>query len=186
MTTFFSLIILIGIGILIVGIILFIVDYAKDKSKKTSLIVGTTGIVTVLFSAMIIKIIDVHQQNVEKAQEAENEKIFKTTANKFLNKYEEIGPECEDLGNTEYDYWGDDIDNSSYDDYDPSDTITSMVEDNADDIITIDSDMQTEKKLLKTLSEHKNDKYDYTKYKKAYDHLDQFADMVTSPLSRAV
>ncbi|WP_137597113.1 hypothetical protein [Paucilactobacillus kaifaensis] len=180
MSTFLGFICVIGIVVTIVGTVMLIIDYAKERKIKTSLIVLGTGITVGIVGFLGAGAVELHQERVAQAQEKQDEHAFKAASDKFTSKYAVIGSNCEDLGNTVYKAWGTAIDNSG-DDYDPTDTVSNIMTDNIDDVYSIDSDVKSEKKLLDTMEKHKNDKYNYTAYKKAYTDLKSFSDTVTSP-----
>lgn len=179
MYALFALMFLFGIVVTIVGVVLMIIDYAKERKMKTSLIIFGAGLAFGIVGYAGTDAVDAHQEKVAQAQEKKDEQAFKAASDKFVTKYATIASNSEDLGNTIYDTWGDDIDNSG-DDYDPDDTLTKVMINNADDIMTIDNEVRSEKKLLNIMEAHKNDKYNYSTYKKAYTDLKSLTDLVTS------
>jgi hypothetical protein len=180
MSTFLGFICVIGIVVTIVGTVMLIIDYAKERKIKTSLIVLGTGITVGIVGFLGAGAVELHQEQVARVEEKKNEATFKKASEKFIAKYGVVASNCEDLGNTVYKSWGNEIDNSS-DDYDPTETVTNIMADNIGDVYSIDDDVKSEKKLLNIMEKHKNDRYNYSAYKKAYSDLKSFSDIVTFP-----
>jgi ABC-type nickel/cobalt efflux system permease component RcnA len=172
------LIALIGIA---TGVVMLIVNYAKDRSKKRSFIVIASSVFALVVLIGALNMYENHLDKLAAQEEAANVSAFKKAADQYTANYEVTGYAATSLASDEHDEWGDDIDNSSYDSYDPSDTVTEIVENHEDDISTLTTELNKEQKLLDTMSQHKNKKYNYSYYKKSYTALKDLADFVSSP-----
>lgn len=181
METFLVLLLLVSLIGVATGIVMLIVNYAKDRSKKRSFIVIGSSILATLLIGFSINAYEAHLDKLAAEKEADNVAAFKLEADQFTAKYMTIGSDAEDLGNTEYKAWNSEIESTTYDDYDPSDTITKLELDNASDISSIQTKMDKEKSLLASMKEHKNKTYHYSTYKKAYDDLKDMTDLVSYP-----
>lgn len=186
METFLSLLFFLGIIVVVVGAILFFIDYAQKRNKKKSLIIIGVGIIMGIVSLGGISLIDQHnaaiaevqQQKIAKLKKEKNKK-FKDTASEYLAEYYIIFGKAEDLGNTINKSWGDSIENSSAD-YDVDKVLDAIEAKNSSKITTITDGQSQLDTYLATLKKNDTGKYNLKTYETANDRMSTLTTMVTS------
>ena len=186
METFLSLLFFLGIIVVVVGAILFFIDYAQKRNKKKSLIIIGVGIIMGIVSLGGISLIDQHnaaiaevqQQKIAKLKKEKNKK-FKDTASEYLAEYYIIFGKAEDLGNTINKSWGDSIENSSAD-YDVDKVLDAIEAKNSSKITTITDGQSQLDTYLATLKKIDSGKYNLKTYDTANDRMSTLTTMVTS------
>lgn len=186
METFLSLLFFLGIIVVVVGAILFFIDYAQKRNKKKSLIIIGVGIIMGIVSLGGISLIDQHNAAIAEAQQQkiaklkkEKNKKFKDTASEYLAEYYIIFGKAEDLGNTINKSWGDSIENSS-DDYDVDKVLDAIEAKNSSKITTITDGQSQLDTYLATLKKNNTGKYNLKIYETANDRMSTLTTMVTS------
>jgi hypothetical protein len=164
----------IGFGVvLIVGF-----GNKKDSLKRTGklgLIVGGT--------IFVVSCISVYGANFEiKKQHAEANREFQYYSSKFNKLYASTGNIAEDVGNSEYNYWGNQID-ESYDqsDFNVDKVITAAAERNYKSISKLKSDMNDLEGFLVLLKANNTGELNYSQYKDAYYKMKNIVELVSSP-----
>ncbi|MCT4452832.1 hypothetical protein [Lactiplantibacillus plantarum] len=186
METFLSLLFFLGIIVVVVGAILFFIDYAQKRNKKKSLIIIGVGIIMGIVSLGGISLIDQHNAAIAEAQQQkiaklkkEKNKKFKDTASEYLAEYYIIFGKAEDLGNTINKSWGDSIENSSAD-YDVDKVLDAIEAKNSSKITTITDGQSQLDTYLATLKKNDTGKYNLKTYETANDRMSTLTTMVTS------
>lgn len=186
METFLSLLFFLGIIVVVVGAILFFIDYAQKRNKKKSLIIIGVGIIMGIVSLGGISLIDQHNAAIAEAQQEkiaklkkEKNKKFKDTASEYLAEYYIIFGKAEDLGNAINKSWGDSIENSS-DDYDVDKVLDAIESKNSSKITTIADGQSQLDTYLATLKKNNTGKYNLKAYETANDKMSTLTTMVTS------
>ncbi|PKX53831.1 hypothetical protein BIS21_01620 [Lactiplantibacillus plantarum] len=186
METFLSLLFFLGIIVVVVGAILFFIDYAQKRNKKKSLIIIGVGIIMGIVSLGGISLIDQHNAAIAEAQQQkiaklkkEKNKKFKDTASEYLAEYYIIFGKAEDLGNTINKSWGDSIENSSAD-YDVDKVLDAIEAKNSSKITTITDGQSQLDTYLTTLKKNDTGKYNLKTYETANDRMSTLTTMVTS------
>lgn len=186
METFLSLLFFLGIIVVVVGAILFFIDYAQKRNKKKSLIIIGVGIIMGVVSLGGISLIDQHNAAIAEAQQEkiaklkkEKNKKFKDTASEYLAEYYIIFGKAEDLGNAINKSWGDSIENSS-DDYDVDKVLDAIESKNSSKITTIADGQSQLDTYLATLKKNNTGKYNLKAYETANDKMSTLTTMVTS------
>ncbi|MFH7579662.1 hypothetical protein [Lactiplantibacillus plantarum] len=186
METFLSLLFFLGIIVVVVGAILFFIDYAQKRNKKKSLIIIGVGIIMGIVSLGGISLIDQHNAAIAEAQQEkiaklkkEKNKKFKDTASEYLAEYYIIFGKAEDLGNTINKSWGDSIENSSAD-YDVDKVLDAIEAKNSSKITTITDGQSQLDTYLATLKKNNTGKYNLKIYETANDRMSTLTTMVTS------
>lgn len=186
METFLSLLFFLGIIVVVVGAILFFIDYAQKRNKKKSLIIIGVGIIMGVVSLGGISLIDQHNAAIAEAQQEkiaklkkEKNKKFKDTASEYLAEYYIIFGKAEDLGNAINKSWGDSIENSS-DDYDVDKVLDAIEAKNSSKITTITDGQSQLDTYLATLKKNNTGKYNLKIYETANDRMSTLTTMVTS------
>ncbi|MGP9049932.1 hypothetical protein [Lactiplantibacillus plantarum] len=186
METFLSLLFFLGIIVVVVGAILFFIDYAQKRNKTKSLIIIGVGIIMGVVSLGGISLIDQHNAAIAEAQQEkiaklkkEKNKKFKDTASEYLAEYYIIFGKAEDLGNAINKSWGDSIENSS-DDYDVDKVLDAIESKNSSKITTIADGQSQLDTYLATLKKNNTGKYNLKAYETANDKMSTLTTMVTS------
>jgi hypothetical protein len=169
-----SVFIIIGFGIvLIVGI-----GTRKSSLKRT----GKLGLV-VGGTIFAVSCISVYGANFEiKKQHAEANREFQYYGSKFNKLYASTGNIAENVGNNEYNYWGDQIDKAD----DPSDfsvdkVITAAAERNYNSINKLKSNISDLEGFLVLLKANNTGELNYSQYKDAYYKMKNMVELVSSP-----
>lgn len=186
METFLSFLFFVGIIVLLVGAILFFIDYAQKRSKKKSLIIIGVGLIIGIISLGGVGMIEKHNADVVKEQKAraalvkkQENKKFRDAASEYLAEYYIIFGKSEDLGNAINKSWGNAIYNSS-DDYDVNKVITKIESKNSAKISTITDGQTKLDGYLATLKKNDTGTYDLKTYETANDKMTDLTTMVTS------
>lgn len=141
----------------------------------------TTFFAILSFSGAMVSTIHFDQQKKENArQEKIKNKKFLSAADEFKKKYVEVGSDIEDIGSSEYDAWGDKIDNSD-DDFNVDVAVADIVSDNIDDISNVNEGTNYLKKRLNIMSLNDTGKYDLKGYKTAYDRINKSNKFISYP-----
>ncbi|KRN94072.1 hypothetical protein [Pediococcus stilesii] len=187
METFLAFTFLGGLIVLLVGAIIFFIDYAQKREKKKSLTIVVVGMALTVLSfggeALII------QHNTKVAQVRKDEllvekkkkdKKFKNTASDLLAKYYVIWGDSEDLGNSVNKDWENAIDDDP-EGFDVEKTIDDIENKNDDKITAINDGIDELDTYLDILKKNDTGRYNYKDFEKANDNISTLSDLVTSP-----
>ncbi|MCG7196761.1 hypothetical protein [Pediococcus pentosaceus] len=187
METFLAFTFFGGLIVLLVGAILFFIDYAQKRAKKKSLIIVAIGVVLTVLSLGSEILINQHNARVAQQQKEElaaekksKDKKFKNTASNFLAKYYVIWGDSEDLGNSVNKDWENAIDNDP-EGFDVEKTIDDIESKNTDKITEITDGTDKLDTYLDTLKKNDTGKYSYEDFDKANDNISTLSNLVTSP-----
>lgn len=189
---FFIILTILAILTLVGFFITFLVGYiGKYKSTKKVGLVGIciSGGITLLFGliAFCASAVDNHNQAQEQARQEEKQKEqkkkFKEASTRFNSMYYEVGSYSEDVAKAIADKWKDGIDESTDDDedFDVDSVIEDATTDEADDIEKIQSYNDDLKKQYNLIEKYAPNKETLKKYESAYNDLQDFVDLATSP-----
>ena len=146
----------------------------KKVGKRGSLISGIVTIMCFLFAG-------VTEAGYNQIVTKRNER-FANYASKYESLYLKTASKAEDIGNAEQKDWSDAIDDSdSEDDFDPDKTITDSMDDNADDIDDVTTNMHKIKTYVNGMKNNETDSHSFKKYQKSYAELKKLTNLVTSP-----
>ncbi|AEV95145.1 O-antigen ligase family protein [Pediococcus claussenii] len=187
MNTLLAFLFLGSLIVILIGAILFFIDYAQKRNKRKSLIIIAVGFLISIISISGFGAIEHHNQKVAEEKQAkiaqikkQKDKKFKSIASEYSLKYIELISTSEDLAKKVNSEWGNAIDNSG-DDYDVDKTIDDIEEKNSDKISQINDDQSTLDSDLTKLKKNNTSKYGYHKFKKANDNITDLTNFVTSP-----
>ena len=126
--------------------------------------------------------VDDQEAEAQTEQESkDNKESYKETKKDFIKTYKALGYATEEISDKEGKAWEEAIDNSG-DDFDVSATLDKIVEDNTDDIDTVEGGLEKLHKLDQKIQ--KNDDVDDSDKKtihNAYLDMKHFADHATNP-----
>lgn len=186
MEGFLSIVFFIALIVLIVGAILFFIDYAQKRSKKKSLTIIGAGLIIGAISLGGVGMIEKHNADIVKAQQEQaalvrkqKNKKFKDAASNYLAEYYIIFGKSESLGNAINKSWGNSIENSSGD-YDVDKVITSIESNNSSKISVINDGQSKLDDYLSTLKKNDTGKYDLKVFKTANSRITDLTSTVTS------
>lgn len=171
--------------IAIVILIGFAITWLVGISGKLATVkrVGTIGVIVasaiMLISGGLAYGTDVYSQH--QAEEADKE--FNKQSTEFRALYVSIWGTSEDIGNDVEDKWETAIDNSldDDDDFDPTDTLVMAVNDNEDNITSMNKKIKKIEGVYALLEANDTGTYDFDAYKKAYKEIKEYADFVSDP-----
>lgn len=177
---------ILGAIILIVGAILFFIDYAQKRSKKKSLIIVGVGVTLAIISLGGISLVEQHNARLEEIrqeklanQKKRANKKFISTASEYLAEYYILFGKSETLGNSINKDWGNAIDDST-DDFDVDKTIETIENKNTDTISEITDGQSKLDDYLATLEKNDTGTYDLKIYKTANSRMTDLTNKVTS------
>lgn len=186
MQGFLSVIFFIALIALIVGAILFFIDYAQKRSKKKSLIIIGAAVVVGIVSLGGVGMIEQHNANVEKARQAQvaglkkqKDKKFKSTASEYLAEYYTAFGKSEDLGNAINKEWAQSIQDSTGD-YDVNKALETIEKKHSTTISEITNEQSNMDDYLSTLKKNDTGKYDLKSFETANNKMTDLTTMVTT------
>lgn len=187
----FIILLILAILTLVGFFITFLVGYiGKFKTTKKVGLIGScvSGGAAVLFALMAFcaGMVDTHNQAQEQARQEEKqkeqEKKFKEASKRFNSLYYEVGTNSEDVAKAIADKWKDGINEADdADDFDVDSVIDDATTDEADDIEKIQSYNDDLKKQYSLIEKYSPNKETLKKYESAYNDLQDFVDLATSP-----
>lgn len=176
-----------GLVVVLIGAILFFIDYAQNRSKKKSLKIVGIGLAVSIIGLGIESTISYHESRVAKIKQekikkanAKKDKVFKETESEFLADYYTAWEKAEKLGNSVSDDWEKAIDNDP-DGYDPDEALKKIEEKDSDEISKIHVDVAIVDEDLAKLKKNNTGKYKIEEFKKADRNLNKLSNFVTSP-----
>lgn len=181
--------IILGIGFLVavIGGIFFFIDYAKERKNKLSSMLMGAGLVIILIGGLTGFSVNAHNKQVESARLAKEKKEneekdhnFVRAATSFYSTLSDTDDKIVNLGNKEYDYWGDAIDNSG-DDFDVDKTIEDMSDKYSDKALAISENVDSASSDLKKMEKNDTNHFNIKPFKTAYKQFSLKADFVEYP-----
>ena len=187
MGTLLGLLMIVGLIVIIVGAILFFIDYAKKNSKKVSLIVLSSGLALVLVGGVGAIAVQNHQDKIIAQEKAAQARLIKrkntkfiTTVSSFLTTLNVAWGDTEKLDNKTNKGWYNAIESDS-ESFDVNKTIENIQSNNADLIASITTEQDQLNSDIKKLKDNDTGKYDLKKYETANEKMKAYSDFVTAP-----
>lgn len=187
METLLGLLIIAGLIVIIVGAILFFIDYAKKNSKKVSLIVLSGGLVLILIGIVGNIGIQNHQAKIAAQEKAEQVQLakkknakFTTYATSFVSTFNDTWNDTVKLNNKTDKSWSSAIESDS-ESFDVNKTIEKVESDNSNLILGITTNQDQLNKDIKNLKANNTGKYDIKKYETANNKIQAYANFVVNP-----
>lgn len=187
MEIFLGFLMIAGFIVIIVGAILFFIDYAKKNSKKISLIVLSSGLVLTLVGGIGAVSMEAHTEKIAAQKQAEKKEITKekdlrfqklTTA--YMSALNDTWSDTVKLNNRTDKAWSDAIDSGS-ESFDVDKTIEKIETDNASlitEILSNQNDLDSDIKKMRT---NNTGKYDFKKYETMNEKIKSYTNFVTNP-----
>ncbi|MFC6177613.1 hypothetical protein ACFQAV_12415 [Companilactobacillus huachuanensis] len=179
----FILILLVVIGFFITWLVGKIIKkQGPTRTGKIGMIIAASFLALSIIS---ISISATKINNAEAATERVNKqknKNFKSSSEKFTKTYLSAGGKMEEIGTSEYQYWGDEIDSSDdSDDFDVDTVVADAVSYNSAKISDANDELDVLKKALGKMKTNDTGKYDTKGYEKAYLRIKKLGSFVSYP-----
>lgn len=173
--------VLYGIGALFtISFIVFLILFIKKKgNNKTNLIIFIASIV---LAVGCFGYGGYHQYDINKTIGiAEDE--FVENATSFADLYKKTEDKTLTVGDYVEEAWrngGEEAEDND-EEFNVDETVSTALEDNAEDITSIEDNLKKLKKHLNEMNDYDTGTYDYNAYKKAYDNLEKLVNFVKNP-----
>lgn len=179
----FILAVLVVIGFFITWLVGKIIKkQGPTKTGKIGMII-TSAFLAISVISIAVSYTSINNAAEEKAKaDKRMNKNFETAAAKFERTYLTAGGKMEEIGTSEYKYWGDEIDNSdSSDDFDVDAVVSDAVAYNSAKISDTNDELESLKKSLNKMKTNDTGKYDTKGYEKAYLRIKKMGSFVSYP-----
>ncbi|GEO65174.1 hypothetical protein [Companilactobacillus nantensis] len=179
----FILILLVVIGFFITWLVGKIIKkQGPTKTGKIGMIIAASflalSVITISISATKISSDEANTEKINK----QKDNNFKSASEKFTRTYLSAGGKMEEVGTSEYKYWGDKIDDSdSSDDFDVNEVVADAVAYNSAKISDANNELDVLKKSLNKMKTNDTGKYDTKGYEKAYLRIKKLGSFVSYP-----